>query len=123
MTLKGKAALVTGAAKRVGRTIALALARRGANVAVHFNSSADEAERTAAEIRALGVEAMTVKAELTREAEIRAMTDAVAARFGRLDVLVNNAAVFFRTPLESVSEADWDRTLGPNLKAPFFCAV
>lgn len=123
MNLKGKSALVTGAAKRVGREIALALARRGANLAIHYNASAADAEKTATDVRALGVDAMTVKAELTDEAQVKAMVDAVAARFGRVDALVNNAAVFFKTPLATVTAADWDRTLGPNLKGPWLCAV
>lgn len=123
MQLRGRTALVTGAAKRVGKTIATALARRGANVAVHYNASAADAERTAGELKALGVDALTVKAELTRESEVAAMVGGVVEHFGRIDVLVNNAAVWFKTPLATVTEADWDRTLGPNLKGPFLCAV
>ncbi len=123
MVLKGKAVLVTGAARRVGRTIALAFAGRGARVAVHYRESKAEAEKTAAEIAARGGEAMTVRAELSKEAEVAAMVDAVAGRFGSLDVLVNNAAVFFRTPLETVTAGDWDRTLDANLKGVFLCSV
>lgn len=123
MVLKGKAVLVTGAAKRVGRTIALALAGRGARVAVHYRESKAEAEATAAEIGRLGGESMTVRAELTNESEVAAMVEAVAGRFGSLDVLVNNASVFFRTPFESVTADDWDRTIDPNLKAVFLCSV
>lgn len=123
MTLKGKHILITGAAKRVGREIALALARKGASIAVHYNSSAKDAERTAADIRKLGVKAMTVKAELAKPAAIGAMVKKVAAKFGTIDGLVNNAAVFFRTPFETISEDDWDRTLDANLKGSFFCAL
>lgn len=123
MNLKGKTALVTGSAKRVGKVIATALARKGANIAVHYNTSKADAETTAAELRGLGVTTMTVQAELSREAEVKAMVDAVATKFGRLDLLVNNAAVFFRTPLESVDEAQWDRTVDSNLKGPFLCSV
>jgi len=123
VVLKGKSVLVTGAAKRVGRIIALALAKRGARVAVHYRGSKAEAERTADEIRALGTEAMTVQAELTREDEVAAMVAAVKGRLGSLDVLVNNAAVFFRTPFATVTADDWDRTLDPNLKAVFLCSV
>jgi NAD(P)-dependent dehydrogenase (short-subunit alcohol dehydrogenase family) len=123
MNLKGKAALVTGSAKRVGKVIATALAKRGANIAVHYNTSAADAEATAKELRALGVEAMTVKAELSSESEVAAMIGAVAAKFGRLDVLVNNAAVFYRTPIESVTEAQWDHTIDSNLKGAFLCSV
>jgi len=123
VNLKGKVALVTGSAKRVGRVIALALARRGASVVVHFNTSSAEAEKTAGEIKALGVEVMTVKAELTKEAEVAKMIKAAVDKFGRLDVLVNNAAVFFKTPLSTVTEREWDRTLDSNLKGPFLVSV
>jgi len=123
MNLKGKTALVTGAARRVGRVIALALAGRGANVAVHFNTSGADAERTAAEVRALGVECMTVQADLRKEAEVHAMMEAVARKYGGIDALVNNAAVFFKTPVATVTAADWDRTIDPNLKAVFLCSV
>lgn len=123
MDLKGKHILVTGAAKRVGREIALALAAKGAHIAVHYNSSGAAAETTAAEIRMKGVNAITVKAELTSPSEIEAMVKEVAAKFGRLDGLVNNAAVFFRTPFETISESDWDRHLDANLKGSFFCAL
>lgn len=123
MKLKGKVALVTGAAKRVGKVIATALAARGAHVAVHYNTSKTEAEATAGELRALGVRAMTVQAELSRESDVRMMMDTVAKELGGLDVLVNNAAVFFRTPLDSVTESEWDRTLDSNLKGPFLCSV
>lgn len=123
MILKGHAVLVTGAAKRVGRVIALELAKRGARVAVHYRESAAEAERTAAGIRALGTEAITVRADLTREDEVAAMVGGVVARLGSLDGLVNNAAVFFRTPFATVTADDWDRTLDPNLKGVFLCCV
>ena len=123
MNLRGKTALVTGAARRVGRVIALALAERGANVVVHYNTSGADAERTASEIGALGVECMTVKADLRVEDEVAAMMAAVVERFGRLDVLVNNAAVFFKTPVSTVTAADWDRLIDPNLKGVFLCSV
>lgn len=123
MNLKGKTALVTGSAKRVGRVIALALARRGANVAVHYRDSAADAGWTAAEIRRLGVRAEAVQAELSTEGGAAALVARVVELFGGVDVLVNNAAVFFKTPFATVSEADWDRTLAANLKGPFFCAV
>ena len=123
MTLKGRTALVTGAARRVGRVIALALAGRGANVAIHYRSSQAEAEATARDAAALGVQAMTVRAELTDEREVARMVGEVGDRFGRLDVLVNNASVFQKTPLETVTGAQWDAMLDANLKAPFFCSV
>jgi len=123
VNLKGKIALVTGSAKRVGKVIATALARKGANIAVHYNTSKADAEATAAELRALNIESMSVQAELSRESDVREMMEAVTKRFGRLDLLVNNAAVFFRTPLETVNESEWDRTIDSNLKGPFLCSV
>src|SRR5882672_7624430 len=112
MKLAGKTVLVTGAAKRVGREIALALARRGANIVVHYNSSAGDARRVVAEIKALGVEAMAVKADQTNARQVRA----AVKKAGRVDVLVASAAVFQRTPLVTLTEADWDSHLGANLK-------
>jgi NAD(P)-dependent dehydrogenase (short-subunit alcohol dehydrogenase family) len=123
VTLAGSRVLVTGAAKRVGREIALALAERGARVAIHFNASADEAERTADDAKARGGDAVTVRADLTDERQIEAMVLKAAGAWGGLDGLVNNAAVFFRTPLDTMTEADWDRTLDPNLKGTFFCSL
>lgn len=123
MEIHGKVALVTGAGVRVGREIALALAREGAHVAVHYRASAEEAEGTAAEARALGVEAATFGADLGSGAEeARRLVDEIDKRWGRLDVLVNSAAIFPRTPWDEIDEATWDRTLAVNLKGPFFVA-
>lgn len=108
---------------RVGRAIALGLAREGAHVAVHYHASAEEAEEAAAEVRALGVEAETFVADLgAGSEEARRLIDAVDRRWGRLDVLVNSAAIFPRTPWDAIDEATWDRTLAVNLKGPFFTA-
>jgi NAD(P)-dependent dehydrogenase (short-subunit alcohol dehydrogenase family) len=116
--LEGKVVLVTGAAKRIGRGIALRLAKEGAQVAIHYYHSAAEAKRTAAECGA-GTELF--RANLESVAEIARMFDEVEARLGRLDALVNNAARFARfDPLE-ITEADWDFIHQVNLKAVFFC--
>lgn len=122
MELHGKVALVTGAGVRVGRAIALALAARGATLAVHYHASADDAEGTAAEARALGVVAQTFPADLGEVGAIQDLVTAVDAAFGRLDVLVNSAAIFPRTPWAEIDEAIWDQTQTLNLKAPFFTA-
>jgi len=115
--LQSKVILVTGAAKRIGREIALRLSREGAVVAIHYNTSRQEAERTAQECGAAGI----FQANLESVDEIRRMFDQVAARFGRLDGLVNNAARFtMKDPLE-ITEADWDFIHSVNLKAVFFC--
>jgi pteridine reductase len=120
MELKGKVALVTGAGRRVGRTIALNFASRGAAIAIHYRSSRAEAEDLAAQITKQGGRAEAFAADLERVAEIeRMVTDALRA-MGRIDVLVNSASVFYRKPLEELTEHDWDANLNTNLKAPFF---
>jgi NAD(P)-dependent dehydrogenase (short-subunit alcohol dehydrogenase family) len=117
MKLEGKVVLVTGAAKRIGRSIALALAAEGARVAIHYNGSEEEARQTAVECG----DAPLFQANLESVNEIRAMFDRVATRFGRLDGLVNNAARFTQfDPLE-IEEADWDFIHSVNLKSVFFC--
>jgi len=121
MELDGKFALVTGGARRVGRAIALALARGGANVAVHYNSSAAEAEKVAGEICAIGRRAETIQADLSHPGEIKKMFAELAASFGRLDVLVNCAAVYDRTPLETLTAEQWDRQFAVNARAPALC--
>lgn len=119
-----RVALVTGAGVRVGRAIALALARAGMHLAVHYHSSRAEAEETAAAARELGVEAEPFVADLGASAdEARRLVAEVEGRWGRLDVLVNSAAIFPRTPLDSIDEAVWDRTMAVNLKGPFFTAL
>lgn len=122
METTGKVALVTGSGVRVGKRIALALAGTGMHVAVHYHSSAGPADETVAEIRALGVEAESFQGDLSRTASIRDLIGAIDERWSRLDVLVNSAAIFPRTPWEEIDEATWDRTLDVNLKAPFFTA-
>ena len=116
-SLNGKVVLVTGAARRIGRSIALALAAEGARVAIHYGGSEAEARATAAECG----DAPVFRANLESVAEIRVLFDQVAQHFGRLDGLVNNAARFTRfDPLE-IEEADWDYIHSVNLKAMFFC--
>jgi pteridine reductase len=122
METTGKVALVTGSGVRVGKRIALALAGTGMHVAVHYHSSAGPADETVTEIRALGVEAESFQGDLSQTASVRSLIGAIDERWGRLDVLVNSAAIFPRTPWEEIDEATWDRTLDVNLKAPFFTA-
>ncbi len=115
-------ALVTGSARRIGRVIALALAEAGADVVVNYNRSRAEALRTAREIESLGVRAVAIRADISKPAEVRAMFRAVEKKFRRLDILVNNAAIFFERRWDELTEKDWDRILGTNLKGTFFCA-
>lgn len=120
--LPGRVALVTGAAKRLGRVVALRLAREGADVAVHYGKSSAEALELVGEIEKLGRRAAAFPAELTDVAAIRKLVAEVAAHFGRLDILVNSAANFLETKFAETTEATWDASLDSNLKAPFFCS-
>jgi pteridine reductase len=120
--LDGKVALVTGGAVRVGRAIALALAAAGADVAIGYRTSAAAARRTVAEVERRGVRAVALRADLADAAAARRLVVTTASRLGRLDVLVNNAAVFLRTPIESTTPAQFDRILAVNLRGAFFCA-
>jgi pteridine reductase len=120
--LEGRAALVTGAGRRLGRAIALALGARGMRVAVHYAESAEGAEETAAEINRAGGKAACFRSDLAQPDAPAALIDAVVARFGHLDVLVNSAAVMVRTPLGEVTPAEWDTMFALNLRAPFLAA-
>jgi 3-oxoacyl-[acyl-carrier protein] reductase/pteridine reductase len=115
--LEGKVILVTGAAKRIGRGIALRLAREGARVAIHYSTSESEARQTALDCGG----APLFRADLEKVSEIEALFAGVAAHFGRLDGLVNNAARFTRFHPFDVTERDWDFIHSVNLKATFFC--
>ncbi|MCI0434112.1 MAG: SDR family oxidoreductase [Gemmatimonadetes bacterium] len=120
MEIEGRIALVTGAARRVGRALALGLARAGADVLVHHHRSVDDAATAVREIEALGRRAVAVPADLERAEDIAGLAGHARAEFGRLDVLVNSAARFERAAVSEITEADWDRVIGVNLKAPFF---
>jgi NAD(P)-dependent dehydrogenase (short-subunit alcohol dehydrogenase family) len=115
-------ALVTGAGRRIGRSVALRLAAEGARVAVHYRRSRAEAEAVVAEIATAGGQAVCLPADLTRPAEIGTLLAAVEKRFGRLDILVNSAAAFYPTPLAETTEDQWDGLLDSNVKSQFFCA-
>ena len=116
-------ALVTGAAKRVGRAIALELAAAGYDVVVHHRLSRTEASAVVAAAQELGRRAIAISADLTKRGDIAALFEAAWAEFGRLDVLVNSAAVFRRTPPLTLTEADFDFHVETNLKAPYLCSL
>ncbi|MFL9886447.1 SDR family NAD(P)-dependent oxidoreductase [Paraburkholderia agricolaris] len=117
MKLQGKRALVTGASRGIGAAIARRLAADGADVAITFERSAEQAEAVAAEIRALGRRALAIQADSADPAAVRAAVDQVAQSFGGLDILVNNAGIFRAGPLESLSLDDIDATLYVNVRA------
>ena len=120
MELAGKVALVTGAAQRVGKAIALELARHGAHIALHYGTSPpDVVDQTLHEIEALGVQAFPVRADLSDPEYCKLTVAATNTFYGRLDILVNSASNFQRRRLLEVSLEDWNTTLAINLTAPF----
>jgi NAD(P)-dependent dehydrogenase (short-subunit alcohol dehydrogenase family) len=121
-SLKGKTALVTGAAKRIGRSVALALAKEGADVAITYRSSEAEAQATVATIREFGVRAMAVYCDLGDPACVRRAVDATIGKLGKIDLLVNNAGMFETLPLESIALEQWDAMLNTNTRGPFLMA-
>jgi len=118
----GEVALVTGAAKRIGRGIAERLAAEGATVVVNYQQSKAEAEEVVRGIVAKGGRAIAVQADVSRGEEVRRMFEAVDRECGRLDLLVNNAGMFFTAKFEELTEQQWDAIMGTNLKAQFLCA-
>ena len=124
MNIKGKAAVVTGASRGVGRATALALARGGCDVAINYSRSRIEAEQTVTAARNLGVKAICIPGDVADDAACRSLIDTAAKEFGRLDILVNNAGTTEFIPhanLDDVTDAHWERILGVNLKGPFQC--
>jgi len=117
-----KVVLVTGAARRIGREIALAFARRGWNVAIHYATSQREAQQTLDDLHALGVEAAAFSCDLAIEAEVGHLVPAVVARFGRIDAVVNNASCFEFDDVETFHAASLTQHLMPNLVAPIVLA-
>lgn len=121
--LAGKTALVTGAARRVGAVIVRVLHRAGANVVIHYRSSAAEAQRLAGELNALRAgSASLAECDLLDVTRHSGLIAAALQTFGALDILVNNASTFYPTPLGDLTEVDWDDLVGTNLKAPLFLA-
>jgi len=121
MRLEGKVAVVTGGAQGIGRAITLGMAREGAKVVV-ADLQADKAESVAKEARALGAEALALEVNVASEPSVQRLAEETFKRFGRIDILVNDAGVYLRSPVVSKSEEDWDRTFNINLGGNFLCA-
>jgi 3-oxoacyl-[acyl-carrier protein] reductase len=124
MNLQGKVALITGGGTGIGRGIGLSFAREGTGVVVNYSRSEKEANTTVQEIRDLGVPSLAIKADVSQDAQVRAMVDKVMKECGRLDILVNSAGTTTfvnAADLEGLTEEMWDRTLAVNLKGTFFC--
>ena len=120
-TLRGRAALVTGGGRGIGREIALELARAGADVAVNYYVEPERAEATAGDITALGVRGMAVAGDVGDAADAQRLIDEVVTRFGRIDILVNNAGTQTWTPFLDITEREWDLVIRTNLKGCFLC--
>lgn len=120
MELKGKVALVTGASRGIGRAIAVALAKKGCNVIINYARDEENAKKTEEMCRAYGVETLTVRADVSNREEVREMVEKAIEKFGRIDILINNAGILGKTinPRE-ISDEEWDRVLGVNLKGAF----
>jgi len=121
MHITDKVALITGT-RRIGSVVALELARRGANVALGYNRSREEAEEAATQIRALGRKAMAIQADVSKGSEVKSLVDRVVGEFGRVDVLVNMASIYRSKPFAETSEQDWNANIDVNLKSAFLCA-
>ena len=120
--LAGQTALVTGAAKRLGRAIAIALAQAGADIAITYRESEAEAAHTREAIEQLGVRAIALPCDVRDESSVHAAVAATVDHFGRLDILVNNAGAFAAQPLEDISLAQWDALFETNTRGPFLVA-
>jgi len=120
--LEGQVALVTGAAKRIGRSIALRLAADGADIAVNYDTSKAEAESVVREIQASGRRAVGIQADVSNQAGVQKLFAGLEKEFSRLDILVNNAGMFFSAKFEELTEQQWDRIMNTNLKSQFLCA-
>ena len=117
--LKGKTVFITGAAHRLGKAIALAIAQAGANVAFTFRSSTNEADQTLKEIKAKGVEALAFECDLRRPESAKDAVKTVLKRFGQIHLLINNAGVFDTSNIETITADQWDEVFAVNVRAPF----
>jgi NAD(P)-dependent dehydrogenase (short-subunit alcohol dehydrogenase family) len=120
--LAGQVALITGAAKRIGRSIALRLAADGADIVVNYATSKPEADTLVAEIKSAGRRAIAVQADVSHRLDVQKLFSAAENEFERLDILVNNAGTFLPAKFEELTEEQWDHILNVNLKSQFLCA-
>jgi NAD(P)-dependent dehydrogenase (short-subunit alcohol dehydrogenase family) len=122
MEIKNAVVLITGAAMRVGREVALALAGQGAHIAFSYYLEDEPWQQTQAEIEALGVRSLAVRTEIRNASEVRRLVDETVRTFGQIDVLVNNASVWLKSPFLEITEAAWDLAMDVNLKGPFLAS-
>ncbi len=122
MRLKDKVAVVTGSSRSIGRAIALGYGREGAKLVVNYRSDEGAARSVVAELEAMGSEAVAVRADTSVASDVGDLINAAVDRFGRIDILVNNAAILIRTPFLEIAESEWDRIIEVNLKGFFLCS-
>ena len=122
MRLKDKVAVITGSSRSIGRAIALGYGREGAKVVVNYRSDQGAADSAVAEIEAMGSEAIAVQADTSSSSDVAALMAAAVDRFGRINILVNNAAILIRTHFLDIEESEWDRIMEVNLKGFFLCS-
>lgn len=124
MNIKDKICLVTGSASRVGKIIALTLANKGAKLAIHYHSQANKANETAEQINQMGEECIILKSDISQKNDWLEMRNNILDKWGRIDVLVNNAAIFYQTPFLGIKEHQWNQFMDINLKGTFYgCQV
>jgi NAD(P)-dependent dehydrogenase (short-subunit alcohol dehydrogenase family) len=120
MDLKGKNALITGGSKRIGREIVLGLAEHGCNVLIHFNSSKEEAEKVLQQAKSFGVKAEIIRADLLDENQLTNLVNQSLNIFGHIDILINNASIYYKKPLEETTFEDLEIFYKIHIKAPFY---
>lgn len=121
-SLKGKRALVTGGSQGIGKGIALCLAKQGADVAINYNSSPQLAAKVVVDVQELGVDSFDIKADVSSKKQVVEMFETIKKKWGKLDILVNNAGILSFAPFEKITEDQWDKVMGVNLKGQFLCA-
>ena len=121
MKLEGKVALITGAGRGIGSVAAEAFAREGANLVLNYGSAREDAEKLATRVRGLGVDAITIQADVSKPDEVQSMVNQALDKFGKIDVLYNNAGVLHRVQPEELTLEMWDRCIAVNLTGPFLC--
>lgn len=122
MDIKSKVALITGGAHRVGKAMALGLAKEDVKLALHYNQSEHAAQETLSEIQSLGKKAILIQGDFSKVDQIEKVVNTCYEYYQSIDILINNAAVYFKTPLLETSEEQWDELFNINLRAPYFCS-
>jgi 3-oxoacyl-[acyl-carrier protein] reductase len=121
MKLEGKVALITGAGRGIGSAAAEAFAREGANLVLNYGSAREGAEKLATKVRGLGVDAITIQADVSKPDEVQSMVKEALDKFGKIDILYNNAGILHRAQPEELTLEMWDRCIAVNLRGPFLC--